>query len=355
MAAGYDEQQGAQPPRRGSVAILAVAVAGVSVVGVGTVLLRRDNDQTTLAIHSPPVPPLPGQEASRPAPGEVAAISADAGIVALLETATGEQRALLASVPTGDGQPALQGVALTPNRADVYFSLADGCERAVIRRVSTDGKSAPVDLVTGISPAVSPDGKRLAYATRGRAQADGSPGCFNAISVRDVRSGATRTWRYPADEHHAGALFTQSVFTKIAWAPDSSRLAFTVSYEGDSISVLDTKKHKTLAEALEVVVPDGGGDSRHPTWQATTGRLALVNRAFECCFEDVYTGPPRTLLVHVEDRLAEDLFPSGLAPNGLDFDASGEHLLYVDEESVFRRAEGSEAVLVASGFTAADW
>ena len=104
-----------------------------------------------------------------------------------------------------------------------------------------------------------------------------------------------------------------------------------------------------------MVVPDGGGDSRHPTWHASTGRLALVNRAFECCFDDAYTGPPRTLLVDVEDRLAEDLFPSGLAPNGLDFDASGEHLLYVDEESVFRRAEGSEAVLVASGYSAADW
>ena len=355
MAAGDDRQQDVRPPRRGSVVILAAAVVGVAVIGVGAAVLRRDDGATTLAIQSPPVPPLPGQEASRPAPGEVAAISAEAGVVALVETATGERRALLASVPTGDGQPVLQGVSLSPDRRDVYFSVADGCHQGVIRRVGTGGKASPVDVVTGISPAVSPDGRRLAYATRGRRQADGTAGCFNAISVRDIRSGATRTWRYPADELHQGALFTQSIFTKLAWAPDSSRLAFTVSYEGDSISVLDTKKHKTLGEAIEVVVPGGGGDSRHPTWQATTGRLALVNRAFECCFEDVYTGPPRTLLVDVEDRLAEDLFPSGLAPNGLDFDGSGEHLLYIDEESVFRRAEGSEAVLVASGYSAADW
>lgn len=350
---GEDEGQDPERSRRGPAVVLGLAVTAV-VVFAGSVLFGG-GDETKLSSGVPIVPPLPGEEASVPAPADVLAISAEGGVVALLDSATGERRALLATHPPTEGAPVLSGVALSPDRRTAFYSLDGGCGQGFVRRVRTNGKSAPVDVARGISPAVSPDGKRLAYAVAGRRRPDGTPACFNAISVLELRNGKVRTWRYPEAEAYAGGLFTDASFTKLAWSPDSTRLAFTVSYEGDSISVLDTKRHRHLGEALEVVIPGGGGDSRHPAWHAPTGRLALVNRAFECCFDDAYTGPPRTVLVDVADRLAEDLFPPGLAPNGLDFDAGGQHLLYVDEGSLFRRAEGEEAVLVAPGYTAADW
>ena len=58
--------------------------------------------------------------------------------------------------------------------------------------------------------------------------------------------------------------------TEIAWAPDSTQLAYTLSYEGDSVSILDTAVAADLSQTTEVVIPGGGGNSSHPAWQAAT-------------------------------------------------------------------------------------
>ncbi|MGH8997808.1 MAG: TolB family protein [Acidimicrobiia bacterium] len=333
----------------------AMGILAVITFFVAISLVGPDGDETELRTGAPASPPVPSQSASTPAPAQAVALSRDGGMVVLLEVATGRHLHTLASHPPTAGDPVLQGVATAPSAGRAYYALAGGCGEGTIARVRLDGRGEPVTVARGISPAVSPDGRRLAYAAPGRPRSDGRPACFNAIAVKDLRTGKTRTWRYPDDGDHSGALYTESSFTKLAWSPDSRRLAFTVSYEGDSISVLDTTTHDGLAQAIEVVIPGGGGDSRHPTWHAPTGSLAVVNRAFECCYDDAYTGPPRTVLVDVENRVAEDLFPPGLTPNWLDFDVSGEHLLYVDETDLFRRSEGGEPALVAPGFTAADW
>ena len=136
--------------------------------------------------------------------------------------------------------------------------------------------------------------------------------------------------------------YQQAVITEISWAPDSTRLAYTLSYEGDSVSVLDTESAADLSETLEVVIPGGGGNSSHPAWQAHTGLLGLFNTRFECCFDDNYTGPARTLLVAPERRLARALLPSGRRVTALDFDASGAHLLFVDGGRLHRRS-GAQA------------
>jgi hypothetical protein len=268
----------------------------------------------------------------------------------LLDSATGKRLRVLAT-----SRAPLRGIALSPDRRTAYYAASAGCGEGTISRVPLDRRARPQPLAEGISPAVSPDGETLAYAAPGPPGPDGRPGCHHVVVVRDLASGAERTWRYPDDEQHRRPLYRHGTITKLAWAPDSRRLALTLSYEGDSVSVLDTGSHRDLSEAMEVVVPGGGGDSRHPTWQASSGRLAVVNRAFECCFEDDYTGPPRTLLVDVPDRLADDLLPPGLAPAWLDFDATGHHLLYVDDGRLYRHSIGGEPLLIATGYIAADW
>ena len=151
------------------------------------------------------------------------------------------------------------------------------------------------------------------------------------------------------------ALYREAVITEIAWAPDSTRLAYTLSYEGDSISILDTDKNANLSQTEEVVVPGGGGDSSHPAWQATTGLLGLFNTRFECCFDDNYTGPPRALLLDPERRLATALLPPGRRVTALDFDASGAHLLFVDGGRLYRRSGTQAPVALTAGVTHADW
>jgi hypothetical protein len=200
---------------------------------------------------------------------------------------------------------------------------------------------------------VSPDGRKLAYAV-----ATPSPDerhCQNAVVVRDLQTGAERTWRYPDTPDYATSLYQDAVISEIAWAPDSTRLAYTLSYEGDSISVLDTESDADLGQTEEVVIPDGGGNSSHPAWQATSGLLGVFNTRFECCFDDNYTGPPRALLVDVDRRLGTPLLPAGRRVTALDFDASGAHLLFVDGGRLYRRSGVQAPVGLVSGVTAADW
>jgi hypothetical protein len=347
------------PGGRRRAAVRALAVSAVVIVA-GVTLAALDRGGHTRIVTSPQapgVPAVPVDDVTLPVgtPPAILALSPDTGVVALLNPATGVPVRVLATHPPAKGL-VLQGAALTPDRRQAYYALAGECGEGSIYRVPTDRRSTPRRIGSGISPAVSPDGRWLAFAAPGRQRPDGTVGCHNVVVIHDLRSGEERRRiRFPDDEEHRTGFFADAAFTRLSWAPDSRRLAITHSYEGDSVSVLDTVAARDLSETTEVVVPGGGGDSRHPTWQAATGRLAVVNSAFSCCYDDDYTGPTRTLVMDVENRTAVDLLPEGIAPAWLDFDATGEHLLYVDGGSLYRRSRGGEPALVAPGFTIADW
>lgn len=347
------------PGGRRQAAVRAFAVSGVVLVA-GMILTVLDDGSPTRIVtapQAPATPAVPVDDVTLPAgtPPAILGLAPDTGVVALLHPGTGARVRVLATHPTTGGQ-VLQGAALTPNGRHAYYALAGGCGEGSIYRLPTDRRAKPHRIGSGISPAVSPDGHWLAFAAPGRQRPDGTTGCHNVVVIHNLRSGQeVRRIRFPDDEVHRSGFFADAVFTRLAWAPDSRRLAITHSYEGDSVSVLDTVAARDLSETTEVVVPGGGGDSRHPTWQAGTGRLAVVNSAFSCCYDDDYTGPPRTLLVDVENRTGLDLLPEGMAPDWLDFDLTGEHLLYADGGSLYRRSLGGEPALVAPGFTIADW
>jgi hypothetical protein len=347
------------PGARRRAAVRAFAVSGAVVVAGAILVVLDGGDHTRIvtAPQTPAVPAVPLDDVTLPAgtPPAILALSPDTGVVALLNSGTGVPVRVLATHAPARGQ-VLQGAALTPNGRHAFYSLVGGCGEGSIYRVPTGRRSTPHRIGSGISPAVSPDGRWLAFAAPGRQRPDGTAGCHNVVVLHDLRSGEERRRiRFPDDEVHRSGFFADAAFTRLSWAPDSRRLAITHSYEGDSVSVLDTVAARDLSETTEVVVPDGGGESRHPTWQAATGRLAVVNSAFSCCFDDNYTGPARTLLMDVENRTALDLLPEGMVPAWLDFDPSGEHLLYADGGSLYRRSRGAEPALVAPGFTIADW
>lgn len=372
--------------------VLAVAVAG-SVVAVGFLAFqgtRAESPVITRAEGRSPVAPVRGIDAGAgaesadptpvsadrpsphgPRPREVAAIVD--GSVVVLDGKDGRTLRTLAthSEATTGGFPYLEGLALAPDRSSVYYALAGDCGPATIYRVAADGGAPSEAILSGVSPAVSPDGRKLAYAV-------GAPGsqlppavdagaapdpevtgderhCQNAVVVRDLATGTERTWRYPDTPDYATNLYQQAVITEIAWAPDSTQLAYTLSYEGDSLSILDTAVASDLSQTTEVVIPGGGGNSSHPAWQATTGLLGLFNTRFECCFDDNYTGPPRALLVDPDRRLASPLLPSGRRVTVLDFDASGAHLLFVDGGRLYRRSGTQAPVALTRGVTVADW
>ncbi|MGH9039393.1 MAG: TolB family protein [Acidimicrobiia bacterium] len=347
------------PEARRRVAVRALAVS-LCMILAGVALALFDGDGATRIATSPEVPVTPAVPVDAVplpdgTPADILALQPETGVVALLDPATGVPVRVLATHPPADGF-VLQGAALTPDRRHAFYSLAGACGEGSIYRIRTDRKDTPHRIGSGISPAVSPDGRWLAFAAPGRQRFDGTPGCHNVVVLHDLRAAEEqRRVRFPDDEEHRAGFFADAVFTRLSWGPDSRHLAITHSYEGDSVSVLDTVAARDLTETVEVVVPGGGGDSRHPAWQASTGRLAVVNSAFTCCYDDDYAGPPRALLADVGDRTTIELLPAGLAPTWLDFDATGEHLLYADGGSLYRRSRDGEPALVVPGFTIADW
>ena len=293
-----------------------------------------------------------------PRPGHIAAI--EGGSVVLLDSADGHTLRTLATHPeaTTGGFPYLEGLALSPDRSAVFYALAGDCGPGTIFKVGADGHTPEAVVASGVSPAVSPDGRRLAYAVAGAPAAGDGPDarhCQNAVVVRDLATGAERTWRYPDTPDYDSTLYRDAVISEIAWAPDSTRLAYTLSFEGDSVSILDTAADTDLSQTEEVVIPSGGGNSSHPAWQGYSGLLGLFNTRFECCFDDNYKGPPRALLVNPERRLDTPLLPPGRRVTALAFDASGSHLLFVDGGRLYRRSGTAAPVGLVSGVTAADW
>lgn len=360
--------------------VLVVAVAG-SVVTIGFLAFlgtRPDRPVVTRAEGRSPAAPVrgidagigaesadptlasPGPSPDGPRPEEVAAIVG--GSVVVLDGEDGRILRTLAthSEATTGGFPYLEAVTLAPDRSSVYYALAGDCGPATIYRVAADGEAPSEAILTGLSPAVSPDGRKLAYAAADARPSEAAAGaeernCQNAVVVRDLQTGAERTWRYPDTPDYATNLYQEAVITEIAWAPDSTQLAYTLSYEGDSVSVLDTAVASDLSQTTEVVIPGGGGNSSHPAWQAATDLLGVFNTRFECCFDDNYTGPPRALLVDLDRRLATPLLPSGRRVTALDFDASGAHLLFVDGGRLYRRSGTQAPVALTRGVTVADW
>jgi len=356
--------------------VLAVAVAA-TVVAIGFLAFQGTRSGSPVISTSGKPPAVPGAAGNGaggsgdpdrtlvstarpspngPRPSEIAAISG--GSIVMLDARDGHTLRTLAThaeAATG-GFPYLQGVSLSPDRSDVFYSLVGDCDAASIFRVPADGHGKPDAILTGVSPAVSPDGQKLAYATATPCGTDPADRlCQNALVFRDLKTGDERTWRYPDTPDYATALYQEAVISEIDWAPDSTRLAYTLSYEGDSVSVLDTETDADLGQTDEVVIPSGGGNSSHPAWQAGTSLLGVFNTRFECCFDDNYTGPPRALLVDVDKRLPTPLLPAGRRVTALDFDASGAHLLFVDGGRLYRRSWAHAPVGLVSGVTSVDW
>ena len=354
--------------------VLAIAVAGTVAV-IGVLALRSPRSDSPVVAGSPlavpvtvPAAPIgdgsggaadptlvsvghPSPDAARPS--DIAAIVG--GSIVMLDGRDGHTLRTLANHPEADsgGFPHLEGLSLTPDRSAVFYALAGDCGQGTIYRVATDGHTPPVVFTTGVSPAVSPDGHKLAYAAAATGGAERQ--CQNTVVVRDLKSGAERSWRYPATPDFNSVMYQNAVISEIGWAPDSARLAYTLSYEGDSVAILDTGADTDLSQTEEVVVPSGGGNSSHPAWQASSGLLGLFNTRFECCYDDVYTGPPRAVLVNPERRLDTPLLPPGRRVTALDFDASGTHLLFVEGGRLYRRSGAQAPVALTPGVTSADW
>ncbi|HEX5614086.1 MAG TPA: hypothetical protein VFZ83_02925, partial [Acidimicrobiia bacterium] len=158
---------------------------------------------TTTAVHPTPGPVL--------RPGELA-VAAGIGGLRAVDTSTGATRVL--DQPSGPTEQVVWDVSVAPD-GSLYYTVRNGLSLlpdGVIWRLDTSGPPERV-VEVGHAPAISPDGRYLAYAT---ATSPTSPS--TDIVVRDLTDGRERRWGPRPDDPDFFRVNGRVI--TLAWSPD---------------------------------------------------------------------------------------------------------------------------------------
>ncbi len=281
------------------------------------------------------------------------------GALEVLDPATGAAERTLATGAVGDS------VALSPNGRTVYFVVARGCQREIESVPAAGGTPAPV--VEGTAPAVSPDGTALAYArqpnesTPGCQMATGNPASEFAVVVRRLATGSETT--YPLSPQAVASGLPMPIM-HLSWAPDSRRLAVSVSApqdnEGWQTVVFDPATSNYYVGPGATPVPVTGADAgasyyREAVFQPD-GDL-FVNRV--CCSGiPIRTTSSLMLTVDPSSGATVRQIAVGFTDvdhSSLDVDRSGHWLLYLSGSSLYVSDDGARPTSLATGLAAAAW
>lgn len=242
-----------------------------------------------------------------------------------LDTATGEVTRDF-DVDLGEGAGSL---AYSPARDSVFFSrTATAARQEIVERALDDG-SAEVRAV-GNAVAVAPDGDRLAV-TRRVPVAGGSDRV--QLEVRTIEGEVLGQWSDPVHAEEPTRV------SHLTWRPDGERLAYQATFEdgtevrtlpptADDGSLHDRSRQVPAPGDLRMLAAPSYRPGSGPTHQAGSGRLAVVDRpGLDPEARQrwrVLTLDPDTGDVH------EVLTTTRRAVTRLDFEDTGEHLLYVE-------------------------
>jgi hypothetical protein len=253
------------------------------------------------------------------------------------------------------------------------WASADTCRSAVYRLAApSGGTTRALDVagdVTGL--AVSPDGRRIAYAMWADGPAESFCGGTHEIHVRDLASGRERVWAVPS----AADLRIHSI-VGLVWSPDGRYVAF--AYADRAVHRIDTT---AAAGALPSLPPDpqvtGVDESGLPPAGTTcytatpaylpTGELVA---AYHCADNRTQVAEPLRLVVldPVTRHPGRTLFalPARSQARWVAFDRSGRHAFLglvepaagQDPEEAprtIRRWDGGELRKVAEGQFPVSW
>jgi Tol biopolymer transport system component/imidazolonepropionase-like amidohydrolase len=141
------------------------------------------------------------------------------------------------------------GAALSPDGNYLYYSKRPGFYKVdgntyplsqIVRRNLSTGDEEPLTDApgSGIRPAISPDGKYLAYGTRQDAE--------TGLRLRELATGEERWLAYPIQLDEQESLFTRDLLPGYAFTPDSK---FLIISFGGKIHRLD------VASGADAIVP----------------------------------------------------------------------------------------------------
>ena len=145
--------------------------------------------------------------------------------------------AIPAAAAPGAGPNHVTTVSVTPDGSTAYLDSC--CEPAagLILAVPTDGSREPEALNPGLGPAVSPDGRLLAYTA------------INAVVVRDLTTGQEQVFTDPAYDE-------SPLFGEVTWSRDGTKLCYAWERQGAGST-------DAAASLVELTVTPG---RRHGSW-----------------------------------------------------------------------------------------
>jgi hypothetical protein len=337
--------------RRRQVLAAAMLAFAIGAGGAGTAYASlgqpgRDGRGAPATGRTPTAPGGPG----RP---DIVAVTTK-GVLVVLDPLSGEARRILVRGGVAGG-----AVAVSRDGSTVYFAARHGCQGEIESVPLTGGR--PRKITPGLLPAVSPDGKRLAFvrppgaiASAGACQ--GQPG-DDEVVVRDLAGGAETVLR------QAPKPALPSPVSRLSWSPDGRRLLVSVAAakdnEGWQLVVLDpaTARYFLAATPGNAAVPLPGlaGSYYREGAYLPDGNL-FVSQV--CC-----TGVP----ARVTSSLLLEVSPSGELVRqvaigwkdrdhtSLGADPSGHWLLYLSGPDLFLSLDGAAPFKLTTGLTAAAW
>lgn len=234
--------------------------------------------------------------------------------------------------------PSWLSFALSPDRRTLYFLRyrTENCSEVV----SVPVAGGPIRFVArGNSLSLSTDGTRLAYAD--------SWNCGSRRSqavVRDLGTGTEGAW---VDKRGFGG--------SVAWMPEGRFLNFE-ECGADSCGprLIDSRTMRVTdrnAYSLPAFVDQMNVFVRGPVLRGDTGSVVLQ---VSYSSEDG-TEPHPILEYNTRTRETRSLFEIGRNIRALDFDASGDHLLYSTRDNRLFHYQGSRAVRITDGVMHAVW
>lgn len=209
----------------------------------------------------------PSQPPTEPGPAPLVAVTGD-GEVVLLDPATG-QRLVTVTGGISTDDPAKVAASVDVQRTVAYVSHSTGPQGAyeVLRVSLTDGTT---DVVAeGLGPALSPDGRTLAYAGPDPSLPSSTESW--GLNLRDLATGDTR--------HLSAGPYNPALWVgRPTWSMDGTSVYVEVGWaEGGSVARVDPASTTTLVD-VEAFDPGSGQSWSQPDVLAD-GRLVLFSRA----------------------------------------------------------------------------